>query len=246
MTWVVGVDGCRAGWVVVFRSLGGEAPRARIFPSGALSEALAAPEHPIIAAVDIPIGLPGVSRQGGRTADKACRKLLPRARKSSIFPPPSRAVLAASAFAQACDIEWRNSIPPKRLSRQTFNILGKIREVDGIAAELGGTIFECHPEISFWAMNGGSAMQFSKKSRRSSDATGRSGSEQRHQLLLENGYSEAFLSASPGSSGGSSRDDLLDACAAAWTAERIATGAALRFPPAAELDGLGIDMAIWA
>jgi predicted RNase H-like nuclease len=55
-TWVAGVDGCRAGWVVAFaRPQGGEV-RVRIVPR--FTEVIAAPEAPVVIAVDIPIGLP--------------------------------------------------------------------------------------------------------------------------------------------------------------------------------------------
>src|ERR671924_256736 len=110
MTWVAGADGCRAGWLVVFRSLDGPARRARIFPT--LTSVFSAPERPKLVAVDIPIGLPALSRPGGRSADIACRKLLGRNRQSSIFPPPCRAVLPARSFLQACAIESAHSVPP--------------------------------------------------------------------------------------------------------------------------------------
>jgi predicted RNase H-like nuclease len=55
-TWVAGVDGCRAGWVVAFaRPQGGEV-RVRIVSR--FTEVIAAPEAPVVIAVDIPIGLP--------------------------------------------------------------------------------------------------------------------------------------------------------------------------------------------
>ena len=41
-------------------------------------------------------------------------------------------------------------------------------------------------------------------------------------------------------------DDLMDACAACWTAERIARGDARSFPEPPELDSMGLPIAIWA
>jgi predicted RNase H-like nuclease len=41
------------------------------------------------------------------------------------------------------------------------------------------------------------------------------------------------------------RDDFLDACAAAWTARRIAEQRAGRFPGSPDLDRRGLDQAIW-
>jgi predicted RNase H-like nuclease len=40
-------------------------------------------------------------------------------------------------------------------------------------------------------------------------------------------------------------DDILDACAAAWTAERILHGKARRLPPRPPVDGRGLRMEIW-
>src|SRR5437763_193817 len=59
---LAGVDGCKAGWIVVHREPGA-APSVSVFPSfPALLEAL--PDA--IIAVDMPIGLPDFSRKGGR------------------------------------------------------------------------------------------------------------------------------------------------------------------------------------
>jgi predicted RNase H-like nuclease len=41
-------------------------------------------------------------------------------------------------------------------------------------------------------------------------------------------------------------DDLVDACAAAWTAARIAQGKAISFPDPPERDAFGLPIAIWA
>ncbi|MBM0207375.1 DUF429 domain-containing protein, partial [Micromonospora sp. STR1s_5] len=41
------------------------------------------------------------------------------------------------------------------------------------------------------------------------------------------------------------RDDFLDACAAAWTAQRIAERTASRFPRSPDLDRRSLDQAIW-
>jgi predicted RNase H-like nuclease len=43
----------------------------------------------------------------------------------------------------------------------------------------------------------------------------------------------------------SGRDDFIDACAAAWTAQRVFDGAAERLPSNIERDSRGLDMAMW-
>ena len=157
--WVAGADGCPGGWLVVFRSVAAQGHRAQIFQE--LADAFKELEKPELIAVDIPIGLPKISRKGGRSADIKARKVL-KLRKSSIFPAPSRTVLKAGSIGEAREIERRNSKPPKSLTKQVFNLLDKIRQLDAIAARRLGTIFECHPEVSFWAMNNKTEMSLPK------------------------------------------------------------------------------------
>jgi predicted RNase H-like nuclease len=233
--WVAGADGCPAGWLVVFRSTSGQDPRAEIFERLACS--LTAPERPKIIAVDIPIGLPAKSEQGGRSAETSARQVL-SLRKPSIFPAPSRPVLQAKSFREARDIEKRNSVLAKTLTKQVFNILPKIRELDGMSAAYSGVIFECHPEVSFWAMNNKVEMSVPKKKSQ--------GFDERCKLLAQHGYKHSFLRVRVGSHKEHSRDDLVDACAAAWTAERILRRNAIRFPAESAPDEIGHEMAIWA
>jgi predicted RNase H-like nuclease len=232
--WVAGADGCPYGWIVVFRSTTGESPRARLCKK--ITEALTAPEWPKIVAIDIPIGLPTKSERGGRSADREARKVL-QLRKPSVFPAPSRPVLQAKSFEEAKAIEAGNSTPPKTLTKQVFNILCKIRELDAIVKSYPGVIFECHPEVSFWAMNNKTEMLQPKKTLK--------GFDERCSVLAQNKYERSFVTMRVGSRAEHGPDDLIDACAAAWSAERILKKA-IRFPEDIESDGTGLDMAIWA
>ena len=244
--WVVGVDGCPAGWLAVFRSTEGEVPHARLFES--FADILT--EEAVAIAVDIPIGLPGISQRGGRKADICARKLLGPQRQSSVFPTPSRATLRATSYLEACQIEKENSKPPKKVSQQVFNILNKIREVDAIAQSKSNLIFECHPEVSFCAMNNNVAMSLPKKvsRRKCSSGLNETGLQERCRILTRNGYSETFVTTRIGSAEEHGRDDLIDACAAAWTAERIfrQSNDLIRLPLESDFDECGLDMAIWA
>lgn len=233
--WVAGADGCPGGWLVVFRSINDRYHRAEIYKK--ISDVFGAPERPKIIAVDIPIGLPTTSRRGGRAADVEARKVL-NARKPSIFPAPSRPAIQAKSLEEAKQIEHDNSSPPKTLTSQVYNLFDKIRELDAIAARHSGIVFECHPEVSFWAMNNKIEMSLPKKSR--------AGFEERCKTLARNKFTQSFLNTRLGSYKEHSRDDLADGCAAAWTAERIFKNEAIRFPPDPDLDGCGLDMAIWA
>ncbi len=48
-----------------------------------------------------------------------------------MFAVPARAAVAQSDYRQACDVALALSDPPRKISKQTFNIFPKIREVDG-------------------------------------------------------------------------------------------------------------------
>ena len=82
-----------------------------------------------IVAVDIPIGLNEGYEAGGRFCDRQARKCL-RGRASSVFPAPVRPVLAASSREEACTLSRASAPHGKAISKQTFAILPKIREVD--------------------------------------------------------------------------------------------------------------------
>ena len=230
---VAGVDGCPFGWLAVFRSTDGKPPCAQLFKS--FADILK--KEAAIIAVDIPIGLPTKSERGGRKADRCARKMVGRRRQSSVFPAPSRAALRAKSFLQACQIEQENSNPPKKVSQQVFNILCKIRQVDRVVGEGLGIVRECHPEVSFRVMK----RQDLQWSKRTPD-----GLKERYVLLAKEGYREDFTRSRIGEPGDHSWDDLVDACVAAWTAERILKGNAIRLPNEPDLDARGLDMAIWA
>jgi predicted RNase H-like nuclease len=111
--------------------------------------------------IDIPIGL----RTNGvheRLCDKAARKILGK-RKSSVFPTPSRLTLHAANYREASAINRKNC--GRGLSQQSFAIIPKIKEVDDFLLDEGSSfsIREMHPEICFWALNGGAPMNYNKK-----------------------------------------------------------------------------------
>ena len=89
---IAGVDGCKAGWIAVTLTPGGQ-PQAAIFRTfAALVDSL--PGDAVIA-VDMPIGLPEITRKGGRGPEMLVRPLL-GARQSSVFSIPSRAAVYAA------------------------------------------------------------------------------------------------------------------------------------------------------
>ncbi|MGI9408207.1 MAG: DUF429 domain-containing protein [Hyphomicrobiaceae bacterium] len=240
--WVAGVDGCPAGWLVVLRNLNaGAAPQKVIMSS--FGDIPALPERPAVIAVDIPIGLPDRTGPGGRGCDVAARKVI-GARQSSIFSVPARAAVMKTDYRDACRLAFATSTPPRKVSKQCFNIFPKIREVDAwIMAHGNNGIYECHPEVAFWALNGETPLTEPKKVK---SRPFEPGLALRRSLLQDAGFAEEFLNGLPFRRKDAGPDDLLDACAAAWTAERIHNGSAIQFPDEPLTDGHGIPMTIWA
>ena len=116
--------------------------------------------------VDIPIGLPNGPME--RQCDKKAREMLGVPRASSVFRAPVRAVLGATNYAQACEISratTQGNTRGKGISKQTFAIVPKIREVDGFLRDCPKArrlVREVHPEVCFQAL-AGTAMNHSKK-----------------------------------------------------------------------------------
>jgi predicted RNase H-like nuclease len=230
---IVGVDGCPAGWYAVQVPLRGHAIVGRVHERfGDLLEALPAES---CVAVDIPIGL---SEHGERACDQAARQLLgPRA--SSVFPAPLRGVLGARDHAQASAL--RRAIEGKGMSIQAWNIVRKVVEVDVAlrgSAAWATRVQEVHPEVCFLQMNGGQPLAHGKKS-----AAGRA---LRMALLQPHfpGAAERLLDEHPRRA--VQADDVLDALACLWTAQRLVRGQALRLPAMPTHDAFGLRMAIHA
>jgi predicted RNase H-like nuclease len=238
--WLAGVDGCAGGWIAAFvRPQGGEAS-VRIVAR--FADVLAAPERPAIVAVDMPIGLPERVGAGGRAAENSVRPLL-GARQSSVFSVPSRAAIYAAGYGEACRVAQLTSEPPRKVSKQLFNIALKIREVDDAlrADPDAGRVFEVHPELAFWRLNGERALTEPKKVK---SRPYEPGLALRRGLLIAAGLPESAVNTMPPR--GAAADDLLDALACAAIARRIHAGLAQPFPNPPPRDAFGLAMAIWA
>jgi len=231
MGTIRGVDGCAEGWLSVSVELGGGRPVARVFPSDA--RALLS-ESSVVTAIDIPIGLPSA---GVRRCDIEARSLLGPL-KSSVFPAPVRAALSADSYESACHESEKAC--GKRLSRQTYGILPKIRSVGALLRQLPAllsSVREVHPEISFYFWNAKKPLRHPKKSG--------FGFAERLALVEKvfgNGAREV-REAVPRKQ--ATDDDILDAFAALWTAQRIHDGTAERVSAQDERDDFGLPMQIW-
>jgi len=240
-TWVAGVDGCPSGWVAAFLRTDLSDTRLRLLPR--FADVPAALETPVVIAIDIPIGLPERTGYGGRAAENAVRPLL-GARQSSVFSVPSRSAIAAHDYREACSIALATSEPPRKVSKQLFMLAPKIREVDAALradATLAQRVFEVHPEVAFWRLNGDIALSEPKKVK---SRPYEPGLALRRKLLISAGLPPAAVEASPPK--GAGPDDLIDALACAAVACRIHAGVARPFPDPPERDGFGLTMAIWA
>ena len=229
---LVGIDGCYGGWVCVARQ--GSSVTAFLAPS--IAAVLARVEHCAVIAVDIPIGL---TDQGPRICDLIARKKLGKPRGSSVFPAPVRAALPGRTHAEASELHQRAD--GRRMSLQAFGILGKIQEVDTLLSSdpaLQQTVREIHPELSFAVWNANQPMQHRK-----SRPAGRS----ERDLLIESKW-PGLRAKLVGQLRGCAYkpDDLTDALAALWTAERIQAGTAQLIPTDPPRDLLGLRMEMWA
>jgi predicted RNase H-like nuclease len=228
---VIGVDGCKAGWLAAI--LTGGQVRLELFPT--FRELLNRTPSPDVIAVDIPIGL---TESGSRPPDLAARKMLSPLRASSVFPAPLRPVAYASSYEEACRIG--REIEGKALSQQAWAITPKIREVDQVIRMLPvpqAIVREVHPEVCFCVWNGGTPMRARKSSAE--------GQEERRRLVESVfGPVGEYLGQFP--RGVAQPDDVLDAFAALWTAQRILEGTAITLPPHPIGDGTGLVMEIVA
>lgn len=239
---VAGVDGCRGGWIVVLRPL--ESPaEAEISLFRTFEEVLVLDPSVQVFAVDIPIGLPERGGPGGRLCDKEARAGL-GGRQSAVFAVPSRSAVMCESYRQACRVAELTSDPPKKVSKQTFNIFAKIREVDRVMTpQLQSRIYEVHPEVAFWALNGKTSLEQPKKLKSRPYPPGLA---VRRRLLAAAGYAPPLLNSNCFRSSDAGADDILDAIVNSWSAARIACGAACRFPAHPPRDARGLRMEILA
>jgi|SRR5215216_6365001 len=228
MQQIAGIDGCKSQWLAIAHVPGSPSFTAQVLATSEL------PAQPwALAAIDIPIGLPD---SGAREADRAARKFIgPRA--SSVFPCPIRPALDATSWQEACEITYQHN--GHRISQQTFAILPKIRAVDECirSTDLRQRLFEIHPEVSFASWHGAPTLNAKKDVR---------GHEQRRALIAGHFGPEVFASVVAQIGARSiAADDIADAFAALWSAERLLAGTAQRLPNVQATDSYGLPMHIW-
>lgn len=202
LTRIAGVDGVRGGWVAVVKD-GASVETRTCMTAG---ELLALIESCAIVAIDVPIGL---VEQGHRACDHHARKFLRN--KSSVFTAPIRPILRAATPSEAQAIA-RSLQEGHGLPYTTVALRDAVAQVDELLQrhhELRERVYEVHPEVSFAHWSQGAALA-SKRSPEGRDA---------RRALVRAHFGEV-----PPPPRGAREDDLLDAFAALWTAERIASG----------------------
>jgi predicted RNase H-like nuclease len=227
---VIGVDGCPGGWIAAIWE--GDKLKTKLFELRQFVEILDEPAAMI--AVDMPIGFP---ENYGRSADREARKaLLPFG--SRVFPVPCREAIHAANYTEAIRLNKLRSdgvsIPPV-----TNAIRPRMQEIDKLmSVEIEKRLREVHPEVCFCVMNGGVPLAHKKKTLE--------GERQRLELLRSSGFPTLDWNELSYRRSQVKRDDIVDACAAAWTARRILENRAKHFPESEERDNLGLLMRIHA
>jgi predicted RNase H-like nuclease len=204
---VLGVDGWRGAWVGAL--LAGRSVTLLALPD--MAAVLAVPDAELIG-IDMPIGL---ADDGARACDVDARELLSGlGAAGSVFPAPLRVVLEARDYAHARELSRAASGGRRAPSAQTFQLVAAIRALDDALGDPPrDDVVEVHPELAFRALDARV---------RDPKVTAR-GLAQRLTALRAVMDVDDALAAAPQRV---PAIDALDACAAAWSARRVADGLA--------------------
>ncbi len=153
------------------------------------------------------------------------------------FQRPVRAVLAATSWEDACARSQNSAPHGKRITKQVWNILDKIGEVDTLLqsrSELRKVVREVHPEVCFRELVG-RPMAYRK-----ARVAGR---DERRRALMPL-FPNLDMIEKSGRDQGLPIEDILDAVVACWSAGRLANGDARSFPETGRSDATGLPMLI--
>ena len=175
-----------------------------------LSEFLGGLADVAFVGIDIPIGF--ADTQPRRADVEAAQMIGPR--RSSVFMTPPREVLAAATYTEARKVS--RDVWGRGVTAQAFALRTKVLEVATLSAD--GRLMEIHPEVSFCEMKG-SHLKHAKKAW--------AGQQERRALLAAQGI---VLPDDLGDVGVVPADDILDAAACAWSANRRSAGLARTLP----------------
>jgi predicted RNase H-like nuclease len=222
---LAGVVPCPGGWLVAAAKLQGitmspEAPQ--VF--GRLLEVLDyKPAYQIIS-LAAPVGLLDEPTVGGRRCDRDARRLIGWPRSGAVVSAPARSVLRD--FAAGLEVS---------LSAVSRRLVPRFAEVDeNIQPYWQRTVYEVHPELSFFQLNEDQPLRYSKHKQ--------FGVDERTALLkarlpgVERILDTRVRGAKPA--------HQVDGAVCLWTSRRIAARAVSRLPENPEWDSAGLRMEI--
>jgi len=156
--YIVGVDGCKFGWVAVAIDNDENFEITKHVDLDSLFEKYPNATKYLI---DMVIGLGSSSIP--RNIEKLARTKLKPFRSSSVFTPPCREAIYEKNYEAA---KLKNiTITGKSISIQAWNIVPKIIEVDQFLLKnksFKNKLYEAHPEICFAGLNKGMPMKEKK------------------------------------------------------------------------------------
>jgi predicted RNase H-like nuclease len=247
---IAGVEPCPGGWLVVSgRLIGTTMTLQEPEVLARFVDVLDYKPAFTVIAVHAPIGLIEKPQAGGRTCEREARRLLGHPRGGAIGSAPSRLAVAeppleapssARGFLEILELEEDELLiepaaGPEALNPIARRLLPKVREVaEELQPYWQRTVYEVHPELSFFQLNGDMPVRYAKHT-----AAGR---DERSQLLENRLPYMGTVMNTPVA--GASTYHLLDATADLWTARRIMARAVARLPKDPEWDEQGLRMEI--
>lgn len=158
-----GIDACRKGWLLIYIQ---NEDHGYNFDESLEKIINNFPAQSRIL-VDMPVGL--LEKKSSvfiqRPCDADARKMLGK-KHSSIFSPPCIEALYEKSYVDASRVNFE--ILGKKLSKQSWNIVPKIREVNAflhLHPKWRGKILESHPELAFQFLNNNQPLLHSKKTK---------------------------------------------------------------------------------
>ena len=229
----IGIDGCRGGWVFAYRL--DEKWKIEFYRN--LEDADMLIEKSEVICIDMPMGLPETARQE-RECDTLLRKLLGYPFSSTVFNVPCRQSVYADNYEDANELN--KEILGKGLSKQSWNISSKIKELDIYIKDHNEMILnfrECHPELAFKCLKG-SLLQHKKKMNEGIQ-------ERIHILKRYSKLKETGIFKLVETSSAIKKDDILDAMVLSLTAQGMTTNRYATLPENIPYDSCKIPMAVY-
>ncbi|WP_131104253.1 DUF429 domain-containing protein [Ornithinimicrobium sufpigmenti] len=221
---VLGVDSTRSGWLGALLESGGHGT-PHLIAASSLQELLEKAGDVAVVAVTVPLGLPD---EGRREADVQTRRFL-RDQGSTVLTTPVRDAVYAISHSEAN--AFNRAASGSGVSSEAWDLRRRMQELDAwVRQDLPALVVETHPEAAFATLAGAPLTS----RRRTGD-----GAAERRSLLATGGV---YLPTS--APHGIATDDVLDACAAAWSAHRVKNGEATTFPGEPQRHSDGIPAAI--